>query len=114
MIQSMTGYAAASADTARGALNIELRSVNARFLDLQFRVSDELRALEPMLRELIAARVSRGKLDCRVFLKEAAIPPGARIDADALARLSALSAEVAQKLPQAAPLRVSDVLRWPG
>lgn len=43
MIQSMTGYAAASGSTPRGALNIELRSVNARFLDLQFRVSDELR-----------------------------------------------------------------------
>ena len=114
MIHSMTGYAAATGDTPRGALNIELRSVNARFLDLQFRVSDELRALEPALRELIAARVSRGKLDCRVFLKEAAIPPGARIDADALARLGALSAEVAQKQPQAAPLRVADVLRWPG
>ena len=114
MIHSMTGYAAATGDTPRGALNIELRSVNARFLDLQFRVSDELRSLEPALRELVAARVSRGKLDCRVFLKEAAIPPGARIDADALARLGALSAEVAQKLPQAAPLRVADVLRWPG
>lgn len=114
MIQSMTGYAAASGDTPRGALSIELRSVNARFLDLQFRVSDELRSLEPVLRELIAARVSRGKLDCRVFLHEAAIAPGARIDAEALARLGALSAEVLKKLPQAAPLRVADVLRWPG
>src|SRR6266850_8554482 len=111
MIQSMTGYAAASVDTARGTLSVELRSVNARFLDLQFRVSDELRSLEPALRELIAARVSRGKLDCRVFLKAAAIPPGARIDADALERLGALSAEVAGKLPQAAPLRTADVLR---
>src|SRR4051812_15814102 len=114
MIQSMTGYAAASADTARGALNIELRSVNARFLDLQFRVSEELRALEPMLRELIGARVSRGKLDCRFFLNQAAIAPGARLNADALARLHQLSAEVAKAMPQAAPLRVADVLRWPG
>ena len=114
MIQSMTGYAAASGDTPRGALSIELRSVNARFLDLQFRVSDELRSLEPVLRELIAARVSRGKLDCRVFLHAAAIAPGARIDAEALTRLGALSAEVSKKLPQAAPLRVADVLRWPG
>ena len=114
MIQSMTGYAAATGDTPRGALSIELRSVNARFLDLQFRVSDELRSLEPALRELIAARVSRGKLDCRVFLHEAAIAPGARIDAEALARLGALSAEVLRKMPQAAPLRVADVLRWPG
>ena len=110
----MTGYAAATGDTPRGALNIELRSVNARFLDLQFRVSDELRSLEPALRELIVARVSRGKLDCRVFLNEAAIPPGARIDTDALARLGALSAEVGKKLPQASPLRIADVLRWPG
>ena len=110
----MTGYAAATGDTPRGALNVELRSVNARFLDLQFRVSDELRSLEPALRELIAARVSRGKLDCRVFLNEAAIAPDARIDSEALARLSALSGEVLKKLPQAAPLRVADVLRWPG
>ncbi|HYL88150.1 MAG TPA: YicC/YloC family endoribonuclease [Burkholderiales bacterium] len=114
MIQSMTGYAAAAADTPRGALNVELRSVNARFLDLQFRVSDELRSLEPILRELIAGRVSRGKLDCRVFLNEAAIAPGARLDAQALARLGALAAEVAKVMPQAAPLRAADVLRWPG
>src|SRR4051812_15552004 len=114
MIQSMTGYAAASADTARGALNIELRSVNARFLDLQFRVSEELRALEPMLRELMGARVSRGKVDCRFFLNQAAVAPGTRINADALARLRELSAEVAKAMPHATPLRTADVLRWPG
>ena len=114
MIQSMTGYAAATGDTPRGALNVELRSVNARFLDLQFRVSDELRSLEPVLRELITARVSRGKLDCRVFLNEAAVAPGARINAEALARLGELSAQVTKAMPQAAPLRVADALRWPG
>ena len=72
MIQSMTGYAAASGDSARGTLSVELRSVNARYLDLQFRISDELRALEPLLRELIGTRVSRGKLDCRMFLNDSA------------------------------------------
>ena len=51
MIQSMTGFAAASADTPRGRLSVELRSVNARYLDLQFRIADELRAAEPALRE---------------------------------------------------------------
>src|SRR5205807_6009629 len=73
MIRSMTGYAAASADSPRGTLSFELRSVNARFLDLQLRVAEELRPLEPMLRELIMARISRGKLECRVFLNEGAI-----------------------------------------
>ena len=64
MIQSMTGYAAASADSPRGALSLELRSVNARFLDLQFRVAEELRALEPLLRERDrrARRARQGRL----------------------------------------------------
>ena len=119
MIQSMTGYAAASAplsaDGAHGMLSIELRSVNARFLDLQFRISDELRALEPMLRELIGTRVSRGKVDCRVYLSEGAgATPGARINPEALARLGELAMVVTQAMPQAAPLRVADILRWPG
>ena len=61
MIRSMTGYAVASAETARGTLSLELRSVNSRFLDLQFRVADELRTLEPALRELIHAMRSRSK-----------------------------------------------------
>ncbi len=115
MIHSMTGYAAAAAETERGTLSLELRSVNARFLDLQFRVSDELRALEPLLRELILSRVSRGKVDCRLMLSaDGGLPAGAALDARALARLKELAAEAAKALPQAAPLRVADVLRWPG
>jgi len=115
MIQSMTGYAAASADSPKGRLSLELRSVNARFLDLQFRVADELRAHEPLLREQIAARLSRGKVDCRLFLNEAGEPQRpARLNAQALARLKALGAEAAKAFADAAPLRLADVLRWPG
>ena len=115
MIQSMTGYAAASAPTARGMLSLELRSVNSRFLDLQLRVPDELRALEPLLRELLAARLARGKVDCRLLLGAAeALAAGSRVNLDALARLRRLSEEVMRELPHAAPLRVADVLRWPG
>jgi len=115
MIQSMTGYAAASIDTERGAISLEIRSVNARFLDLQFRIADELRMLEPMLRELLQSRVSRGKVDCRLSLSaDGALPAGASLDARALARLKELAAEAARALPQATPLRVADVLRWPG
>jgi uncharacterized protein (TIGR00255 family) len=115
MIQSMTGYAAAAAESPRGRLSIELRCVNSRFLDLQFRVAEELRALEPSLREAIVARVARGKLDCRVFLNEgAAARAAARLDAEALARLRGLAGQAKQAFPDAAPLRVGDILRWPG
>jgi uncharacterized protein (TIGR00255 family) len=115
MIQSMTGYAAVSAESPNGRVSLELRSVNSRFLDLQFRIAEELRALEPALRELVVARVKRGKVDCRLYLNASAESLGAqRLDAQALARLRSLGEEAAKAFPGAEPLRVADVLRWPG
>lgn len=113
MIQSMTGYAAASVESPHGALAIELRSVNSRFLDLQFRVTEELRAAEPMLREQITARIARGKIDCRLSRGGAGAQTQA-LNAAALQQLRTLAAEAAAAFPDAAPLRVADVLRWPG
>ena len=115
MIHSMTAYAAASDESPRGALSIELRSVNSRFLDLQFRVGEELRALEPVLRELITGRVTRGKIECRLALSEERNAlPAERLNAEAMARLKKLAGEVKGVFPEAPPLRVADVLRWPG
>jgi len=109
----MTGYAQASAGSPRGTLTLELRSVNSRFLDLAFRIADELRALEPQLRERIGERVSRGKVDCRLTLA-----PGAQaqpeLNPQALERLKALAKAAAEAFPNAEPLRIADVLRWPG
>jgi len=116
MIQSMTGYAAAATEAAGGRVSLELRSVNSRFLDVQLRVAEDLRALEPLLREAITARLARGKVDARLYFNEsadAATRPVA-LDAAALARLQGLAAQAAQAFPGAAPLRVADVLRWPG
>jgi uncharacterized protein (TIGR00255 family) len=113
LIRSMTGYALASAEHPRGALSLELRSVNSRFLDLQFRVPDELRALEPLLREAITARVTRGKVDCRLsFAPGAGAAPA--LDAAALDALRQLEAAARRAFPDAPPLSASEVLRWPG
>jgi uncharacterized protein (TIGR00255 family) len=115
MIQSMTGYAAASADSPRGRLSLELRSVNSRFMDLQFRIAEELRSLEPLLRELIVARISRGKVECRLYLNDSGNAGGPQaLNPDAVARLKALSEAARKAFPEAALLRVADVLRWPG
>ena len=113
MIQSMTGFAAATAESARGTLALELRSVNSRFLDVQMRIAEELRALEPMLRERIGERVARGKLDCRLFLVEGGAA-ATQLNEAALAQLKALAAKAKQAFPKAEELRVADVLRWPG
>ena len=114
MIQSMTGYAVASAVSPRGALTLELRSVNSRFLDLQFRVAEELRAAESMLRELIAARITRGKLDCRLYQGNTISQAPQQLNLRAMQQLHSLAAEAAAAFPGAAPLRLADVLRWPG
>jgi uncharacterized protein (TIGR00255 family) len=110
----MTGYAAASAGSPRGTLSLELRSVNSRFLDLQFRIADELRAHEPVLRELIGARVARGKVDCRLSFTLGGENPSPRLNSQALERLKALADAARKAFPDAAPLRIADLLRWPG
>jgi uncharacterized protein (TIGR00255 family) len=115
MIYSMTGYAATACAVKGGALQIELKSVNSRYLDYHFRVCDELRIAEPALRELIGARVVRGKIECRVsFVATASAAQQASLNADLLARLGRLDTQIRAELPLAAPLAVSDVLRWPG
>lgn len=115
MIHSMTGYSARAVDIDGGALHLELKSVNSRYLDFQFRVSEELRAIEPALRELFSARLTRGKLECRLtFAPAAARAQSLSLNAELLARLKALEAQVLGELPLAVPLAVNDVLRWPG
>lgn len=115
MIYSMTGYAARTLDVERGALHIELKSVNSRYLDFQFRVCEELRVIEPALRELFSARLTRGKLECRVSFAAATsrLQPQS-INSDLLERLKAFEDQVLGELPQAAPFTVNEVLRWPG
>src|SRR3954447_11823347 len=62
----MTGYAVVTRETGAGTLTIEIKSVNSRFLDLQFRINDDLRSLEPGLREAIMGKLTRGKVECRL------------------------------------------------
>ena len=115
MIYSMTGYAARTLDVEHGALHLELKSVNSRYLDFQFRVCEELRAVEPALRELFSARLTRGKLECRVsYAAATARAQSQALNADLLQRLKSFETQVRGELPQAAPLAVADVLRWPG
>ena len=111
----MTGFAALSEDVPLGTLSVEIRSVNHRYLDLSFRLPDELRAFEPSLRESLSARLSRGKVECRVGLqRSAASVLSLGLNDALLEQLRTLEQHVRSRMPAAAPLSVSDVLRWPG
>ncbi|HVS25794.1 MAG TPA: YicC/YloC family endoribonuclease [Burkholderiales bacterium] len=115
MIYSMTGFAVATRELTRGALNLELRSVNHRYLDVQLRLPEELRLLEPALREVIISGVTRGKVDCRLSLESAAGTPLApQLNTELLQQLVEMNLVVRAALPDARSLSVADILRWPG
>ena len=115
MIYSMTGYAVKTRDIERGSLQLELKSVNSRYLDFHFRITEDLRAQEMPLRELLAARLSRGKVECRLAFNPAtARAEQLHLNADLFGALKSLNDRVCSEMPAARPLSVNDVLRWPG
>ena len=114
-ICSMTGYGVCSRDSAAGTITVELRSVNSRFLDLQFRMNDDLRSVEPMLREAIIARLQRGKVECRLsFGKKTATSSVLAVNDTVLLALTSAQQQVLKTFPEAPPLSVNELLRWPG
>jgi uncharacterized protein (TIGR00255 family) len=117
-VYSMTGYANASTGSAETpsspgpTVHVELRSVNSRFLDVAFRMPDELRALEPALRELLAAQLRRGKVELRLAARDEAASDWPQPQPDQLDTLARLQREVHARLPQAAVLSVQEILQW--
>lgn len=98
-IRSMTAFASGEATTPWGTLACELRSVNHRFLEIAPRLPDDLRALEPALRERIAARISRGKVDVALRLRPGAGGGALEVDRERLAELARLSRELEAEFP---------------
>ena len=114
MLRSMTAFASAESDTGEGTLSIEIRSVNHRYLELGLRLPEELRSLEPQIRERVAAKLSRGKVDLGIRYKQAPTAASAIALDDALVgRLAETAQSLAAKFPQ---LNVDFValLGWPG
>ena len=123
-VYSMTGFAQASHGPAHGAddtpsraaagsaVTVEARSVNSRFLDVAFRLPDELRGLEPALRELIVAAFKRGKIELRVASQRDAESAWPQPQPDQLNRLSRLESTITGWLPHARVLSVNEALHW--
>ena len=115
MIYSMTGFATQSRSFASTILHIELRSVNSRYLDLSFRINDELRAAEPLLREVISARLARGKVEVRLNLQTSEEGPRElKLNTTLIKSLSGAQDTIHHYFPDAGPLAVGDLLHWPG
>jgi len=119
----MTGYAAGQSASPASApssesrshsgswLGLEIRSVNSRFLDLSFRLPEELRAFEPMLRDMLAAQLKRGKVEIRATVESGSAGVVTEPSVRLLQRLSSVQDNITAWLPDVQPLRISDVLR---
>ncbi|MFU2487333.1 YicC/YloC family endoribonuclease [Thauera sp. WH-1] len=115
MIHSMTGFAVQTRDLGSVCLHLELRSVNSRYLDLGFRIVDDLRAAEPAIRERLSARLGRGKVECRLNLQAGhGAPRSLALNAALLDQLADAQASLRARFADAAPLSVNELLRWPG
>ena len=115
MILSMTGFAAAVAELPGISLAVELRSVNHRYLDVTIKLPEELRMLEPALRERVASAQKRGKVECRVSLARTLGASGTiAVNLERVQQLASAAAGVAQAIPGTPPLTTADILRWPG
>ncbi len=115
MVYSMTGYAALTRDIGGASMQIELRSVNSRYLDLTFRIFEDLRFTEPAVRELISASVTRGKVECRIGLQTGSTQKtDLTVNTALLGQLCAAQDQVRRVLPDAVPFSANEILRWPG
>ena len=115
MILSMTGYASQEYNTSGGILLLELRSVNHRYLELQLKLDDNLRSFEATVRELIQAKLGRGKVDCRLSLvRNIAADSAPQLNHSVLQQIAENAKTAAQYFPHTQPLNMLEILQMPG
>ena len=114
MIHSMTAFARSESQGDWGTFTLELRSVNHRYLELALRLPEEVRQLEPRIRERLNQALGRGKVDCNVRYMAPTTATTLEIDRDLVAKLAHVSREIDGIIYNPAPVNSLDVLRWPG
>ena len=113
-LASMTAFAEATVISNGFQLSWELRSVNHRYLDNQFRLPETLRAVEPAVREQLRRRIKRGKIDAILKLEPDTSEPKLALNNVLLRQIAAATEEINNAVPNAAPPNTLDLLKWPG
>ena len=115
MLHSMTGFARQLGESPAGTLTVELRAVNHRYLDVQFRLPEELRSKEVELRQQVGEVLKRGKVECSIHFRRAAGgDDDLSVNAGLVRQIGARLEEIGRALPDAGKVDPIDVLRWPG
>lgn len=114
MIRSMTAFGNARAESVQGSITIELRTVNSRFLDINFRLPEDLRMVEGLIREKLNQTVTRGKVDIRVNYSRAETRANVSLDSQYLATLASQLQAARQVIPDTPAPRLSEMLAGSG
>jgi len=111
----MTGFAALEKPIHNATLLLELRAVNSRYLDLHFKLDENLRGFEPTIRELISAQLNRGKVECKVnLIQRPQLNQETALDGTVMQQLAAMQLQAKAYFPSSRELSMADILRWPG
>jgi uncharacterized protein (TIGR00255 family) len=114
MVNSMTAFARAQTHTAGNLLTWEIRSVNHRFLEVQFRLPETLRSVEYALRETVRKHLKRGKLDCGLRMERQPGETAIELNRPVLKQVLAMVEQVRRDAPEMGSPNPMDLLRWPG
>ena len=115
MLHSMTGFARESSESMVGTLTWELRAVNHRYLDVQFKLPDEMRPWEQKFRQQVSAALSRGKVECALHFRRAFDEGNEiQINTELVELIGTRIKEMSAELPATGAVNPFDVLRWPG
>ncbi len=115
MLHSMTGFARESAETDIGTLTWEIRAVNHRYLDVQFRLPEDLRPKEQFFRQQAGDSLGRGKVECALYFRRAVHQDTElQLDTDLVELIGNRISELTAKLPNVAAANPLEILRWPG
>ena len=113
MTVSMTGFGSSSANIEQVAIVVDLKSVNHRYLDIQFKIPEELRSREIIFKQIITARAKRGKIECRISINKNANHIGSEVSYPALHSLRAMEEKILDLDPTIRKLSMNEILRWP-
>ena len=115
MLHSMTGFARESVETPIGTLTWEIRAVNHRYLDVQFKLPEDLRPKEQLFRQQASAALGRGKVECALYFRRALNQDNElKLDTDLVELIGHRISELTAKLPNVAAANPIEILRWPG